>query len=371
MTDVVFNVQFLRAAAAMLVVLNHVQPMMNTNYDTAWESRFGQFGVDIFFVISGFIMFYTNRTMRRGAGEFLSNRLLRIVPLYWLATLALVILLLIGFHPNGLHDVDLPSIVKSLFFVPSKFPDGRTDLILSLGWTLRYELYFYVVFAATFFLRSLEKSLAIITVFFVGGAGVAIAFGPFGYLVDYYLRPITLEFVLGGVLALFYIRWPSRRCGWDALLAAGLIVGGFALAVIADEFTDPTESDIRFVYFGVPAFLIVAGCLLLEKSGWRFTNGFALLLGAASYSLYLFHPIFLQASVKGVRLISHSPYGLSMCSAVTTAITAALIGAILIHLLVEKRITALKDRYTWVFDDGGISLRRVRGGSIENTTSNR
>jgi exopolysaccharide production protein ExoZ len=370
MHDVVFNVQCLRAVAAMLVVAHHLQAMVNTNYDTNWMGRFGTFGVDIFFVISGFIMFYTNRTMRRGAGEFISNRLLRIIPLYWLATLVMVVLFLIGFHPNGLHQVDLPRFIESLVFVPSEFPDGRTDLILTLGWTLMYELYFYVVFAATFFVRSLEKSLAIMTLFFIGGIGLAITFGPFNYLVDYYLNPITLEFVFGAILAVLYVRWPSKSSGWDALLAATLIAGGFGLAEIANKFADPTVSNIRFVYFGVPASLIVAGCLLLEKSGRRFTNSFALLLGAASYSLYLFHPIFLQASVKAVRVISHSPRDLSLYCAVAAAIVIALIGAILIHLLVEKPIMALKARYARAFDDGIIrwplARRAVAGQATQS-----
>jgi exopolysaccharide production protein ExoZ len=352
MNDVVFNVQCLRAVAAMLVVAHHLQAMVNANYDTNWMGRFGTFGVDIFFVISGFIMFYTNRTMRRGAGEFISNRLLRIIPLYWLATLVTVVLFLIGFHPNGLHQVDLPRFIESLVFVPGEFPDGRTDLILTLGWTLMYELYFYAVFAATFFVRSLEKSLAIVTLFFIGGTGLAITFGPFNYLVDYYLNPITLEFVFGAILAILYVRWPSKSSGWGALLAATLIAGGFGLAEIANKFADPTVSNIRFVYFGVPASLIVAGCLLLEKSGRRFTNSFALLLGAASYSLYLFHPIFLQASVKAVRVISHSPRDLSLYCAVAAALVIALTGAILIHLLVEKRIMGLKVRYVRAFHDG-------------------
>ena len=212
----------------MLVVAHHLQAMVNTNYETNWMGRFGTFGVDIFFVISGFIMFYTNRTMRRGAGEFISNRLLRIIPLYWLATLVMVVLFLIGFRPDGLHQVDLPRFIESLVFVPSEFPDGRTDLILTLGWTLMYELYFYVVFAATFFVRSLEKSLAIMTLFFIGGIGLAITFGPFNYLVDYYLNPITLEFVFGAILAVLYVRWPPKlrmaayglgATRWEALLA--------------------------------------------------------------------------------------------------------------------------------------------------------
>ena len=344
----------------MLVVVYHLQAMVNANYDTDWMSRFGAFGVDIFFVISGFIMFYTNRTMGRGAGEFLSSRLLRIVPLYWVATVAVVVLFLIGFRPNGLHHVDLPRFIKSLLFVPSEFPDGRRSLILTLGWTLMYELYFYAIFAATFFVRSLEKSLAIVTLVFIGGIGLAITFGPFHYLVEYYLNPITLEFVFGAILALLYIRWPSKSSGWDTLLAAMLIAGGFGLAEIANKFVDPTVSNIRFLYFGVPAFLIVAGCLLLEKSGWRFTNSFALLLGAASYSLYLFHPIFLQASVKAVRLMLHAPYEISLYCAVMAAIAAALIGAILVHLLVEKRIMALHARYARAFDDGVIRLPLVR-----------
>ena len=132
------------------------------------------------------------------------------------------------------------------------------------------------------------------------------------------------------------------------------------MAEIANKFADPTVSNIRFVYFGVPASLIVAGCLLLEKSGRRFTNSFALLLGAASYSLYLFHPIFLQASVKAVRVLSHSPRDLSLYCAVAAAIVIALIGAILVHLLVEKRIMALKARYARPFNDGIIRWPLVR-----------
>jgi peptidoglycan/LPS O-acetylase OafA/YrhL len=340
MTNTVSNIQVLRAAAALLVVLSHLLVMTNANYETAWDVRFGFFGVDIFFVISGFIMFYTNRSMERDAANFFAGRLLRIVPLYWLATIILVLIFLIGFHPNGLHYLDLPIFVRSMFFVPSEFPDGRRDLVLSLGWTLMYELYFYIIFASTLLMRSLEKSLIAITVVFVAGIFIKAAFGPFPYLIEYYLSTILLEFVFGALIAIAYIRWSPGYFNWLMPLAVGLVLAGLGLALLASKVTDAAagRGGLRFLFFGVPASLIVAGSLIFEKSGWILKNRFALLLGAASYSLYLFHPILLQPTVKSVRLLLPVPLSISLYCAIIMAVIIALAGAVVIHLAIEKKI---------------------------------
>jgi exopolysaccharide production protein ExoZ len=264
MTNTILNIQFLRAVAALLVVFYHLQPMVNANYATKWNSHFGAIGVDIFFVISGFIMFYTNRNMERGPTTFIADRLLRIVPLYWLATLVIVTLFLIGFRPNGLHYLTMPTLIKSMIFVPSEFPDGRHDLVLSLGWTLMYELYFYAVFASTFFARSIEKSFFTVTIFFVLGTLANAIFAPFPYLIGYYLNTITLEFVFGALAAIAYIHWRPRNSNWEILLGAGLVILGVSSSILNSELVNAADQsgELRFLFLGVPAFLIVAGALV-------------------------------------------------------------------------------------------------------------
>ena len=119
------------------------------------ESR----GVDIFFIISGFVMFYANRTQPNSIKRFLAARVLRIMPLYWFATLLIVGLFAIGLRPNGVHYLDAEIVAKSLFLIKSTFPDGRYDLVLNLGWTLIFEMFFYVVFAGVLIISPTKQHL--------------------------------------------------------------------------------------------------------------------------------------------------------------------------------------------------------------------
>ena len=134
------NLQVLRGVAAMLVAYFHLQPMLAIPYDLDANDYTGAFGVDLFFVISGFVMYISNGSMNRPKLAFLIGRFFRIVPLYWLSTFVLVALFYAGFHPNGLNHFEPSMLPRSMFFIMSAFPDGRHDLILSLGWTLIYEL---------------------------------------------------------------------------------------------------------------------------------------------------------------------------------------------------------------------------------------
>jgi exopolysaccharide production protein ExoZ len=339
MTGTVFNIQILRAVAASLVVIYHLLPMVDDNYGTGWGNQIGIFGVDIFFVISGFVMFYTNRNMDRSPMVFMAERILRIVPLYWLATFVIVGFFIIGFHPNGLHELTLPMLIKSMIFVPSELADGRHSLVLLLGWTLMFELYFYVIFASTFWMRSLEKSLIAVTVVFLLGFGASCLIDPLPYLLQFYFSPITLEFSLGALAAIAYIRWQPKGSNSNALWAAGMVVAGVVAAMIISAFVDiPVIGGKRFLSFGFPALLVVAGALLLEKSGWRITRKLPLLLGTASYSLYLFHPVLLQPSVKIFHAVFPAAWLIAPYLAALVAILIALTGSILIHLQLEARI---------------------------------
>jgi exopolysaccharide production protein ExoZ len=121
---------------------------------------------------------------------------------YWLATFVEVAIWFAGFHPNRLHIVTAPILAKSLVFVPSEFPGGRTDLVLSLGWTLMFELYFYAAFAATFWMRSIKKSFIAIAIFFMVGVGLSTLVAQLPYLLHYYFSTITFEFLFGAFCAI-------------------------------------------------------------------------------------------------------------------------------------------------------------------------
>ncbi|GLK72550.1 acyltransferase [Ancylobacter dichloromethanicus] len=144
------NVQVLRAVAAASVAFYHLQAMLAGIHDL-FDMHFPAIGVDVFFVISGFVMFISNRNMDKSALTFIVLRLFRIVPLYWIATLVIVAFYFVGFRPNGLMIFDFEILLKSLFFIQSEFENGRYDLILSLGWTLIFELFFYVVLSIPHF----------------------------------------------------------------------------------------------------------------------------------------------------------------------------------------------------------------------------
>jgi peptidoglycan/LPS O-acetylase OafA/YrhL len=200
--------QTLRAIAAWLVVADHAlldlthSELQKPVTSVAWA--LGNIGVYVFFVISGFIMVHIcwDEFGRRGAaGNFLRRRIIRIVPLYWLATIAAL-----AFHKVSVtHGAEAgwPELVRSLLFVPYQDEDGGWAPILPQGWTLNYEMMFYAIFAAALAFRR-QIALPVI-----GGAlGVFTLVGsllPAGALA-YLSSPIVLWFVLGIGLAVFW-RW--------------------------------------------------------------------------------------------------------------------------------------------------------------------
>src|SRR5262245_45669982 len=145
-------IQMLRALAALAIVFYHAQ------YDAeTLAARFGlayqpsslmpwSAGVDVFFVISGFIMVHTSRKLfatAEGSRVFLGRRIARIIPIYWLLTTLYAALALLA--PAVLNN-DAPSlgeIVKSYLFIPFARPNGQIHPVLLLGWTLNYEMFFY------------------------------------------------------------------------------------------------------------------------------------------------------------------------------------------------------------------------------------
>ena len=147
------NLQALRAVAAYMVVLYHfLGQQVSQLYPPAKFLSFGAAGVDIFFVVSGFIMVVTTMKRDMAPGEFLLHRIARIVPVYWVVTILLFAIVMYGFKPVGIMRMQPDWLAKSLLFIPFD-RDGRVEPIISVGWTLNYEMFFYLLFALSLFVR--------------------------------------------------------------------------------------------------------------------------------------------------------------------------------------------------------------------------
>lgn len=152
------NIQVLRAFAALLVVLHHFLPQFDVmggkNALVTFISTWGFTGVDIFFVISGFIMVYTSFDKERGydvAKTFLIHRLSRIFLGYWPFFLAMLFTLY-RYEPVHLQTLDI-------FGSFSLLNANMFQLVLPVSWSLSYELYFYMMFVLTFFLSQKQLSI--------------------------------------------------------------------------------------------------------------------------------------------------------------------------------------------------------------------
>lgn len=334
------NIQVLRAVAASLVVLFHVQRSAGDLSGIRYDLDFAAWGVDVFFVISGFIMFHTTMGFRRSAREFITDRAVRVVPLYWIATLALYSLYLIGFRPNGLHEASPFDVLSSLAFIPRHLPHGG-PVLLSLGWTLIYEMMFYLLFAATFVLRSHLRSLLVLGAVFAALGCVRLAFADLPYTLGYFTNTIMFEFLLGAALALMVDRLPTRPSHTAIIAAVSLIILGIAAIVDlpVHNLAEGFGAEARWLRAGVPALALVTGAIVLDRVGFALRWPPLLLLGAASYALYLFHPFALQPAMKFLAKVPH-PAGAAMAVIANLfALGLCCILAVAVHLFVERPMT--------------------------------
>ena len=246
----------------------------------------GAFGVDLFFVVSGFIMaFASGRYFGRAdaAAPFMARRLARIAPLYWGFSLAFaVIAVALGTLPG--HPRASPGhIAASFLFLPAARPeDGALFPVYSPGWTLNYEMFFYLCFALALRLR---RDLAVAAV----SAGI-IGLVVLGRMADlpwplfYWADPISLEFAFGLWIA------SAHLAGWRVPPRVGLALTLASVPAVAlyVPFID-SHAAWRGLAWGLPAAAVVASALGFGTGRGGLALRAAVGLGNASYSLYLVH----------------------------------------------------------------------------------
>jgi exopolysaccharide production protein ExoZ len=337
-------IQIARAIAALLVLVVHAIDLQKFRLDRFGEasgwlsdpqiySDFGASGVDLFFVISGFVMAMTiTRSSQKSCG-FLRDRAFRIFPLYWLMTAFLGVELALY-----ARDVPLKAMVTSFTIWPLYRPDEFALPVLFVGWTLAFELAFYVSLmpwlAVSQGCRLLAAGLA------TGGMGVAgCILAPSADLVALFLNPIWFEFLVGIVLFAAWRRGISRRVG-IAAASVGLLVLvlGFLNHVVPDvrhdAIFDGGAGAARALFWALPYGLVLAGTLSL---GERLSTKPRLLwrglvkIGDASFSLYLVHPLILLAVENSVPADVIDPDLLSVLS-----IVGAILAGLLVHRTIER-----------------------------------
>ncbi len=290
------NLQLLRFVAATMVVLLHganVYQAMGGEWRVLTAVRHvGGAGVDVFFVLSGFIIWTTNRgTGAAGAPRYLYRRLARIFLGYWpFFLLALGVRL--AWAPGRLEGVDY----LTSFFL---WPQLQAGQMLHVSWTLSYELYFYGLFSLLLFvprrLTVLAVATALVVAVNVHDHVVLNAFEPGGYRALGVLRrfataPVLLQFFAGCFLAHVVERgW--RRYGLTSLVGGTLVIAACALAGARELEVLPFQS---VTLYGLGAVAVVYGLVVLEQEGWRPLPRLANLGGGASYTIYLCHTIFYQ-----------------------------------------------------------------------------
>jgi exopolysaccharide production protein ExoZ len=334
------SIQILRAAAALAVSADHIVGYeFATQYalpDALPHFKFGRAGVDLFFVISGFVMVYSSERYfgrAKAPQEFFLRRLARIVPLYWVTTTIILIYLLVQYHDLARVKFSLDSVVASYLSIPAPQLDGYMAPVHGVGWTLNYEMFFYgcFCFALLFSRRTGVLLLAAIFAAFVSLNYFVSLPNPIGYWAD----SLILEFVFGMTIALAVqagVRIPG-------LLTGAFVIVGVSLLVASDRWPEVP----RVIALGLPSALIVGALALANHSAKGGPAERALsFLGDASYSLYLVHPL---AITLPRRLFPHfvhpatSPWlyaGLLMLT--------ALIAAVIVHVLFERPITRLLQR---------------------------
>jgi peptidoglycan/LPS O-acetylase OafA/YrhL len=337
-----YELQTLRFLAAFLVFFSHLEDRFEN-----WEQKYhltiprlgldGQLGVDVFFVISGFVMGYValDKFGQQGAArKFAADRVSKIMPLYWILTLVQCAVFFAGSHLGGNFDMarlNTEELLKSLFFIPYFNVEGKHRPVLGQGWTLNYEMAFYIVVAASLFLRRAWAIAAItgsfLLVWFIGNI-----LHPQSDMLRIWSVPIIFEFLLGFYIAMARHSWLAAgralpRIPGVNLLVAAILIGHVLLF----------GRGAPFWVNAMVGLTTVSLCVLTQNTPPKDILQRAMVrLGDSSYSLYLSHNLALLV----VGVLWRGIFGAAaLWTYIPVMIATGLAAGHLCHLLIERPAT--------------------------------
>ncbi|KJZ19622.1 hypothetical protein TW80_01580 [Loktanella sp. S4079] len=328
------SLQVLRAVAALMVVAFHMNIFIlpeTLNIGTAWAGlNMGYAGVEVFFVLSGFIMFYRHGD-EMGQGSrlwpYLYARFARIFPVFWVV-LGVVIALRFAVYDS------LPTL-KSLLISMSMLPIFDQHII-GVQWTLSFELMFYLVFAIGFVHRGIGR--AVLALWFAICA-LKVLLGHSGELPTFFFSPYNLLFLFG-MLAVSLWRYVGG-------FAAALAIGG-AITFVGIGLTEALgvmtyHFAIRTILYGLAATAMVCGVVALEQQGHWHAPKFTVFLGNASYAIYLVHITAMGAVAQVFKKLGIAELPLPIVA--TAVFVAAVLIGCFAHLLLERPLINFTRRF--------------------------
>jgi exopolysaccharide production protein ExoZ len=313
---------------------------------------FGYVGVDLFFVLSGFVITWISYRQlgdRSRLGQFALRRAWRVLPLYWLAwPIAAFINIRVLRYPC---DVSWDWFWGNVTLVPP----ARTALMIPQAWSLAFELLFYAVFAVFFVLprRVFSPTLALWTLGIVAAAWADV--WPAGWLKLF--DPLVLEFLLGCFVATVLRNDRGLRYGRLALVFG---IAGFAASALCEwsgRLHTRDHTLERVLSFGISCALIVFGAVACERTGdWR-SPRWLQTVGDASYSIYLSHVAVMEFIQHALRHMSHdlAPHLLYLVLLVGGTLAAGFA----LHFQIERRLMAKSPGKNAAKFDAANSLRRA------------
>jgi len=315
------NLQLLRAFAALNVVLLHaIGTSASYSYEANFISVFGEWGangVDIFFVISGFVMLFTQLDNKRSVKDFLLLRAIRIIPIYWLLTLLVIAIYIVAPFVFREMVISTKWALASLGFLSNVLVEKHP--IVYVGWTLEWEMLFYLVFGLSLGFRSWTTSLFITCVVLLGVAFIADNF-------------ILVEFIGGLCIALLYKRYGYQRYGMFSL-----VLGTILLSLSLFD-SVKLLIDSRVILWGLPSILIVYGVICSPQIESKIGK----LLGDASYSIYLIQMLSIPVYYKFLSVLNIK---MNNDLLVIACLIATAIGGVALYLLVEKPMISFLKKY--------------------------
>lgn len=321
-----YSLQALRAIAAISVIYYHISA----------TPKFGAFGVDMFFVLSGFVMAMVVAS-NQSARIFAIHRIARIIPLYWVLTSCIFILAIIKPELLAATTANFGNYLKSLFFIPYFREDGEFYPLLLVGWSLNYEMFFYL---CIWIAMSISKRYYLLLTFaLMGFAYVVLGKVIDHHVLNYFFRsPLLLEFVFGMLTFFLYRHVASIKVNAFYLLIIAL------LNYIFMAYTEVHNSNLNRIFmWGVPAVILLMSFIYLEESIFvQYKTKLSVLLniGDASYAIYLSH-LYIVLGIK--RVVSHHVDAINIYSPLGILITVvmSLIFGHLIYIFCDKPLSLM------------------------------
>jgi peptidoglycan/LPS O-acetylase OafA/YrhL len=316
---VINNIQILRALAVLMVIAYHSSGLI---YKYGFEfdgflniGHWGAFGVDVFFVISGYIMAQIDSVKKKSSIEFIKDRVVRVIPVYWMFTFLMITMQF--FYPDAFRYIifSKEQNISSVFFISHLL--GFSYPTIYVGWSLELEMVFYAFFSLCIFIesRKVKIPVLILTIFVMTIIGI--------------IRPMAVEFLFG-VILYYVVKFLNIENKARAILFFPITVSLVSIFSISNASSD-IFSWSRPLTIGLVALAIVAFSVICMD----FRKSIITYIGDASYSLYLIQVFSLPIIMKAASKIVHEIDGGYIFVA---SILFTIFSGIAFHECVEKKI---------------------------------